>query len=108
MAKCDTAQRALCKSLGPEYSIRTIDWERVIYRDFGNGFNVEISGTHTSSERKLTTIYLWFGTTIIVKSVSKVHRQDIAATVDALHAYTKELIRQGLNAQEALIQIKHA
>ena len=53
--------RALCKSLGVDYRVTTIDLERVIYRDFGNGFNVEISGMHTSSMKKKATIYLWYG-----------------------------------------------
>ena len=44
MASKDTAIRALCRSLGKEYRVCTIDFEPVIYRDFGNGFNVEISG----------------------------------------------------------------
>ena len=31
----------LKKALGENYSIRTIDLEKCLYRDFGNGFNVE-------------------------------------------------------------------
>ena len=71
MSKRDTMIRALCKSLGVDYRVTTIDLERVIYRDFGNGFNVEISGMHTSSMKKKATLYLWYGDTmcecIIVK-----------------------------------------
>ncbi len=107
MSKCDTAQRNLCKSLGKEYRICTIDLERVIYRDFGNGFNVEISGTRTASKRKLATIYLWFGESFIVKSVQRVTRDDISATVEELYAYTKELISRGYNTRDALFQLKH-
>ena len=59
MASRDTAIRALANSLGDEYSVCTIDLERVVYRDFGNGFNVEISGVHTASTKKKATIYLW-------------------------------------------------
>lgn len=44
--------RALCKSLGEEYCVREIDFEPVIYRDFGNGFNVEVSGVYTSGTKK--------------------------------------------------------
>ena len=57
MSKLDTVQRELCRKLGDEYRIMRIDYEKVIYRDFGNGFNVEISGTHTTSEKKKATIY---------------------------------------------------
>ena len=34
MSKRDTMIRALCKSLGVDYRVTTIDLERVIYRDF--------------------------------------------------------------------------
>ena len=60
MSKCDVKQNALCKSLGPDYRILYIDLKRCIYRDFGNGFDVEISGTHTTSNRKTATVYLWY------------------------------------------------
>ena len=42
MSKKDIVQRELCKSLGGEYRITCIDHEPVIYRDFGNGFNVVV------------------------------------------------------------------
>lgn len=61
MSKQDIVQRELCRKLGSEYQIIRIDLEKVIYRDFGNGFNVEISGTHTARKDKLATIYLWYG-----------------------------------------------
>lgn len=40
----------LKKALGANYSIRTIDLEKCLYRDFGNGFNVEISGCSAPTE----------------------------------------------------------
>ncbi len=58
MASKDTAIRALCRSLGKEYRVCTIDFEPVIYRDFGNGFNVEISGVYTTSKTRRATLYL--------------------------------------------------
>lgn len=61
MTNRDTAIQALCRKLGKEYSVTTIDFERVIYRDFGNGFNVEISGMHTTSKRRKAILYLWYG-----------------------------------------------
>lgn len=60
MSKRDQALRSLVKELGADYCIRTIDGEPCPYRDFGNGFNVEVSGMHTSSMRKTANIYLWF------------------------------------------------
>ena len=81
MASKDTAIRALCKSLGKEYRVCTIDFEPVIYRDFGNGFNVEISGVYTTSKTRKATLYLWYGEEqpecLIVKTVRDVQRDEI-------------------------------
>ncbi|MCD2492959.1 hypothetical protein LQE92_10000 [Lacrimispora sp. NSJ-141] len=67
--------KALCRSLGAEYCVREIDLEPIIYRDFGNGFNVEISGVYTASTKKKATRYLWHGELppecIIVKTCRK-------------------------------------
>lgn len=93
MNKCDTKQNDLLKSLGPEYSIRYIDFERVIYRDFGNGFNVEISGMHTANEHKMATIYLWHGESFIVTSICKVARSDIADVVDKLYVISCDMLQ---------------
>ncbi len=108
MSKQDTAPRALQKSLGDAYSIRTIDWEKCLYRDFGNGFNVEISGVHTSSEKKPATLYLWYGDKadcIAVRAVSNVPRGEIVRAVDELYAYSQQLIRDGLDKRAALINL---
>ena len=95
MSKRDTMIRALCKSLGVDYRVTTIDLERVIYRDFGNGFNVEISGMHTSSMKKKATIYLWYGDTmtecIIVKTVRDIPRELIGENVEELMKYILQI-----------------
>ena len=44
--KPTTQMRQLCKSLGDQYRITIIDLERVINRDFGNGYDVEITEKH--------------------------------------------------------------
>lgn len=49
MTKADEAINKLCKSLGTDYMIKTIDGEPCVYRDFSNGFNVEISGMYTAN-----------------------------------------------------------
>ena len=78
MSRCDVKQNALCKSLGPDYRILCIDLERCIYRDFGNGFDVEISGTYTTSNRKTAIVYLWYvPEKITVKRVSGVKQSEI-------------------------------
>lgn len=93
--------KALCKSLGSDYCVREIDFEPVIYRDFGNGFNVEVSGVYTTGTKKKATIYLWHGDRqpecIIVKTVREVPREDIQSTVEELLEYSNSLLAQGLD-----------
>lgn len=106
MSKCDTKQNALCKSLGPEYRIRTIDLERCIYRDFGNSFDVEVSGTHTASERKTATIYLWYNAHVIAKIVSDVKRDDIGKVVDELYNLSCELSQDVELCEEKIRELR--
>lgn len=106
MSKKDTVQRELCKSLGSDYRITCIDLEPVIYRDFGNGFNVEISGTYTTSKNKPATIYLWYGDKIfnclIVKKVLNVARENIHEVVEDLLEYSNELLEKGYDSEDKL------
>ena len=57
-SKQTALMKLLCEALGPRYSIQMVDMEQVICRDFGNGFNVQISGTKNARIKKLDTIYL--------------------------------------------------
>lgn len=106
MASKDTAIRALCKSLGKEYRVCTIDFEPVIYRDFGNGFNVEISGVYTTSKTKKATLYLWYGEAqpecLIVKTVRDVQRDEIVDVVEGLLHYSYALLSDGFDAGDRL------
>ena len=107
MSRCDVKQNALCKSLGPDYRILYIDLERCIYRDFGNGFDVEISGTHTTSNRKTATVYLWYvPEKITVKRVSGVKQSDIGKVVDELYQFSQELLRKGITDRDTLWSIR--
>jgi len=111
MASRDTAIRALCKSLGKEYRVTNIDFERVIYRDFGNGFNVEISGVHTTSKHRKATIYLWYGENapdcIIVDTVHDVAREDIDEVVENLLDFSNGLIASGIDTRNKVFKWKH-
>lgn len=95
-----THMRQLCRELGPEYIIRELDLERVIYRDFGNGYNVEISRMNTTSKRKRASLYLWFGERIMVNSVHDVPQNEIGERVEELHALSEKLIETGFDAWE--------
>ena len=83
--KPTTQMRQLCKSLGDQYRITIIDLERVINRDFGNGYDVEISNMNTTSLRKKARIYLWKDKKRIVDRLYDVPREDIGKVVDALY-----------------------
>ena len=111
MSKRDTMLRSLRRQLGADYHIRTIDFEKCLYRDFGNGFNVEISGMHTSRQDKTATLYLWIGdnppSCMIVETVHNVMRDDIGKVTDELFAYTEQLIRDGYGNRDALFYMKH-
>lgn len=99
MGSRDSSIRALAKKLGKDYRVTVIDLEPVVYRDFGNGFNVEISGMYTTSKLRKATIYLWHGDRqpdcIIVKTVKDICREDIASVVEELYEYSEDLIRAG-------------
>lgn len=75
--------KRICRQLGKKYSIKRIDWEPVIYRDFKNGYDVEISGLNEKYGKAY--IYLWKNAQVIVKSIQKVHVKDIAKVVDNLY-----------------------
>ena len=83
--KPTTQMRQLCKSLGDQYRITIIDLERAINRDFGNGYDVEISNMNTTSLRKKARIYLWKDKKRIVDRVYDVPREDIGKVLDALY-----------------------
>ena len=98
--KPTTHMRQLCRELGPEYTILVLDLEQVIYRDFGNGYNVEISRMNTSSKRKRASLYLWFVERIKIKSVHDVPQDEIGERVEELRAYTEKLVETGFDPQD--------
>ena len=105
--------RELKKSLGSDYRILTIDWEKCLYRDFGNGFNVEVSGVSHANRKSTATLYLWFGDhaydCLIVKTVRDVGRsaEAIGEAVDDLCEYSNSLIAQGYDSRDKLFHFKN-
>lgn len=112
MEKCPTIKE-LKKALGKDYRITIIDLEKVLYRDFGNGFNVEISGVSRANYRKPATIYLWFGDEhtdcMIVKTVKGVGRSAdaIDTAVNELYEYSQKLIADGYTTRNSLFKMKY-
>jgi|GEM_PF-1250242 len=83
--------KGLCRELGIEYSIVPFDLERVIYRNFGNGYDVEISRVNTTSIKKKAVIYLWKDTNRIIKIVEGVPQADIGKWVEWLRDKAESL-----------------
>ena len=105
--------RELKRTLGADYRIRTIDWEKCLYRDFGNGFNVEVSGVSRANRKGSATLYLWFGERahdcLIVKTVHDVGRgaEAIGEAVDDLCEYSNSLIAHGYDSRDKLFHLKN-
>lgn len=76
----------LCIELGSSYSIKVFDYERVIYRDYGNGYEIEISRVNTNRKNAKGTIYIWEGKTSIVRAIRMVPREQIKQTVEQIEA----------------------
>ena len=87
--------------------------EKCLYRDFGNGFNVEVSGVSRANKNGPATLYLWFGTTVpdcfMVKAKSNVGRsaKEIGEAVEELFSFSEELIRRGYNNWNSLMKLKY-
>lgn len=111
--KKNPSLRELKKALGREYLIKNIDMEKCLYRDFGNGFNVEVSGCSQANSKDPANIYLWFGTDapdcIMVKSMQDVGRDadSIKEAVESLYKYSKELLAQGYDTRDKIFYLKN-
>ena len=94
MKEKDKVLQALCDGLGENYKLMEIDLELCIYRDFGNRFEVEVSGVHTAKQNKKATIYLWCMDATgahgyVIKKVGEVPRNKIGKTVEELYEYSE-------------------
>lgn len=63
---------SLCNSLPDTYSVLCIDLELCLYRNFGNGYDVEISDVNTNSKNRKAHIYVWKDGKDVVISVINV------------------------------------
>ncbi len=105
--------KELKQALGDQYQICYIDMEKCLYRDFGNGFNVEVSGVSRANKNGPATLYLWFGTKVndcfMVKSKSNVGRsaKEIGEAAEELFSFSEELLRRGYNNRNSLMKLKY-
>lgn len=111
MVHCPSLQE-LKKALGKEYRIRVIDWEKCLYRDFGNGFNVEVSGCSRANRKGPATLYLWYGDSpgcFIVHTAHDIGRSAdaIGTAVEELYDYSQSLLSRGYDTAEKLWNLKN-
>ena len=98
------------EEIGDQYRICTIDFVPCLYRDFGNGFNVEVDGFY--SRRNKVNLYLWFGEDTSAVMVKKIHdvELDTAAihkAAEQLYEESKRLIEQGYNNRDKIFYLVH-
>lgn len=78
--------RELLAELGDEYSIKQIDLEWCLCRDFHDGYDVEISGANHNSTKGKVTIFLWKDKYTLVCTLPNVKQCHIGEAVEAIHA----------------------
>lgn len=111
MIKMSRKMKMLKEEFGDKYCICIIDFEPCLYRDFGNGFNVEVSGCNTNNRKTKASLYLWFGTNspncIMVKSVYGIEMtaNAIDKAVGELYAYSQSLLEQGYNNRNKIFNM---
>ncbi len=74
--------REICKVLGSDYSIRVFDFENVIYRDLGNGYDFEVSKLDNRKKAVEATLYIWDNRkNIVIETISDIHSVEELKTV---------------------------
>lgn len=97
--------KELCAALGSQYEIRVIDFEQVIYRDFGNGFNVEISGVNHNSSKRNAWIYMWRGHSFTMFICRDIPQDALGAKVEELLQLSQKLVAE-YGGDEAALHAK--
>ena len=76
----------LCDKCGQGYILKNIDFEQCVYKDFGNGYDVEIS--LVSKRGMLASIYVWYkdidGRYSVIKTMHEVHHNDLPLVLQEL------------------------
>ena len=111
MATKNATIKQLRKELCDKYRIMNIDMELCPYRDFGNGFDLEISDVSHTARKCPATLYLWFtgekSSPLIVKTVHDVERsaEAIHAAAEELYELYESLIKHGITDRDALYEM---
>ena len=71
--------------LGKGYSIKIFDLERVIYSDFGNGYEVEVCRLNTNKKKNVYgTIHIWKDKNRVIRSIMRIPREQIKDRLDEI------------------------
>ncbi len=101
MSRINVLLSELKRNYSRAYSIKTIDLERCLYFDFGNGYDVEISGANNRKRDHRLTIYLWKDKNRIVEKVENVY-----PTAESIHSVVESLCPQGGSQSLESVAIK--
>ena len=91
------------KELGEDYRIVIFDGERVIYRDFGNGYDIEISRMNTNKKNAKGTIYIWEDRKRYVRAYRLVPRDRMKQTLMEIEAMMPTFVKPCWTLEEAVI-----
>ncbi|WP_315069675.1 hypothetical protein [uncultured Clostridium sp.] len=83
----------ICADLGKPYIIKAIDLENVIYRDLGNGFDLEISGLDNQKKSFNVTLFVWEtkNNVHVIETISDIK------SLDELKSYLNSISTKYLN-----------
>ena len=93
--------KQLKKQFGYKYRIMYMDLALCLYRDFGNGFDVEIYGVSDNMRNSPVTLYLWYGDKekgfINIKRVKNIEHnaEAIHTAVEELYKLSESILAQG-------------
>ena len=86
LSKRDKYVSDLCEKCGKGYTLKTIDFERCIYKDLGNGYDIEISSI--SKRWTKASIYVWFkypmGEYKVVKTVHDIPHNELPVVLQEI------------------------
>ena len=80
--------KRLCDELGEKYFVSFIDGADVICRDFGNGYDVEITGFYANTKHEALTICLWKDKTRLLKTIKDVPYRNVGDRAEELYRLT--------------------
>ena len=81
----------LCEKCGVGYTLKTIDLERCIYKDLGNGYDIEISCANKAKEKAWIYIWHWEDDRYrVVEVISDVPHRLLPTTLESIERRYKD------------------